>query len=139
MKNYMFLATLFICALTDIVTYRIRNSVLIVSAVTLLLFELLIPAEGSAVTCLLSAGAVLIILIPFYLLGLIAAGDVKLLALCSMYLGTTVLCSIIPGAIAASVLLAIIISHVRHEPIIKTRYPFAFALFLGAYPLWFQS
>ncbi|MBQ4482029.1 MAG: prepilin peptidase [Lachnospiraceae bacterium] len=139
MKNCMFLVTLFICALTDIVTYRIRNSVLVVSAVMLLLFELLISSEGSAAADLVSAGTVLVILFPFYLMGLIAAGDVKLLALSAMYLGTTALCSIVPGAIAASIVLAFIISVSRHEPIIKTRYPFAFALFLGAYPLWFQA
>lgn len=138
MKNIILLFTLFICALTDIVTYRIRNSVLLVSAVMLLLYDHFISSEGDIPSDLISAGVVLIILIPFYMMGIVAAGDAKLLALCAMYVGPASFCMVTAASAAAAAVIVFIISTVRREPFIKTRYPFAFALLIGAFPLWFQ-
>ena len=138
MKYYMFLVTLFICALTDIVTFRIRNMILVVSAIGLLLFDLLISPGEDPVSDLTAGGVVFIILIPFYMMGLLAAGDVKLLMVSAMYAGLASMCRITAASAVISLGVAFFISRVRKESIVKTHYPFAFALFLGAFPFWFD-
>ena len=132
----MFLVTLFICALTDIVTYRIKNMILIISAAGLLLCDLFISEHGDPISDLTSGIVVFLILIPFYMAGFLGAGDVKLLILTAMYTGLPVMCRITAAAAAVSLVIAIMISLVRGTPLIKTKYPFAFALFLGAFPFW---
>ena len=136
MKECIFLFTLFLCAVTDIVTFRIKNPVLGISAIWLLFFELFISPDGDPGSDILSAAVVLIVFIPFYLLGAVRAGDIKLLSLTAMYTGIPVLCSLVLYSAAASVTIITAISTVRREPITKIKYPFAFALFLGALPLW---
>ncbi len=137
MKNYILLLTLFICALTDMASYRIKNQVLIFSAAWLLFFESFIYTNGDPVSDILSAGIVFLIFLPFYMLNLVKAGDVKLLMLLSMYTGLHGIYSIAGTTAAVSALIVVLISSVSHEHILKTRYPFAFALLLGALPLWY--
>ena len=137
MKNYMLLLTLFICALTDMASYRIKNVILILSATGLLFFESFIFSDGDPVSGLLSAGSIFLIFIPFFMAGLVKAGDVKLIMLLSMYTGLSGIYRIAVTTVTASVLIVIFTSTVSHEPLLKTKYPFAFALFLGALPLWF--
>ena len=137
MKNYMLLLTLFICALTDMASYRIKNVILILSATGLLFFESFIFSDGDPVSGLLSAGSIFLIFIPFFMAGLVKAGDVKLIMLLSMYTGLSGIYRIAVTTVTASVLIVIFTSTVTHEPLLKTKYPFAFALFLGALPLWF--
>ena len=139
MKNYMLLLTLFICALTDMASYRIKNVILIFSAIGLLFFETLICTDGAPASDVLSAGIVFLIFIPFYLFGLVKAGDIKLLMLLSMYTGISGLYRIAGTTAAASTVIVIFIGTITHEPLLKIKYPFAFALFLGALPLWFQG
>lgn len=136
MRELLLLLTLFICALTDMAVYRIKNTVLLLSSLALLLSDLLFSPEGSIREDLLSMGVVLLILFPIYLAGAIAAGDVKLLALTAMYTHLADFAPVAAGAAVASFILAVILSTVRHEPLSKTKYPFAFALLLGAIPFW---
>ncbi len=138
MKSYLFLVTLFICALTDIVTYRIKNLILIFSATGLLLFDLFISAEGNPVSEITAGGIVFLILFPFYAFGLLGAGDVKLLALTAMYVGLSSMCRITAASAVASLIIAISLSALRHEKITKIKFPFAFALLMGALPFWFD-
>lgn len=138
MKDYLFLFTLFICALTDIVTFRIKNSVLIASATVLLLFDLVISPKGDPVSDLTAGGIVFFILIPFYLMGLLAAGDIKLLMLTAMYTGLSSFCRITATSVIVSICIVFLIGRVHREAIIKIQYPFAFALFLGAFPFLFD-
>ena len=134
----MFLVTLFICALTDIVTYRIKNLILIISATGLLLFDLFISTDSDPISDITAGGIVFLILFPFYLLGLLGAGDVKLLMLSTMYAGLSSMCPVAAASAIASLVIVLSISIVRHEKITKVRYPFAFALLIGAFPLWFN-
>ena len=134
----MFLVTLFICALTDIVTYRIKNLVLIISATGLLFFDLFISTDSDPVSDITAGGIVFLILFPFYLLGILGAGDVKLLMLSTMYAGLSSMCLVAAASAIASLVIALSISVIRHKKITKVRYPFAFALFIGAFPLWFN-
>ncbi len=136
MRSYMLLVTLFICALTDIVTFRIRNVVLLISATGLLFFDIFIFPEGDPASDLKAGIIVFIILIPFYIAGILSAGDIKLLMLTAMYTGLSSLCHIAAASIIASLLIVISIGCFRHEPFIKIKFPFAFALFLGAFPFW---
>ncbi|MBR1524150.1 MAG: hypothetical protein IJ641_06825 [Lachnospiraceae bacterium] len=106
--------------------------VLILSAAGLLIFDF-------SVSDLVSAVSVFIIFIPFYLLGIVKAGDVKLLMLSSMYTGPAGLCSIAGATAAVSLIMVIFISRMNKESLLKTKYPFAFALLLGAFPLWFSG
>ena len=137
MRDYILLFTLFICAMTDIVAYKIKNCVLVISVSALVIFDFFIYRDGSVGGDFAAGGAVLLILIPFYLLGLLAAGDVKLLVLAAMYAGLKGFCQIAVMTIIASILMVIIIGKARHEALLKVKYPFAFALLLGAMPLWF--
>ena len=134
----MFLVTLFICALTDIVTFRIKNLVLIISALGLLFFDLLISTTGEPLSDLTAGAVIFLILIPFYILGLLSAGDVKLLVVSAMYAGLSSICRITAASAAASLIIVLCIRCIRHESFIKIRYPFAFALLIGAFPFWFN-
>ncbi len=122
--------------MTDIVSFRIKNQILAASAVFLLIHESCAGAERAQATPLISALVVFIILIPFYLIGFLGAGDVKLLMISAMYTGLTELCGILTVTVASSALIVSVISIVRKTPLSKTEYPFAFALFLGALPRW---
>ncbi len=122
--------------MTDIVTFKIKNIVLIASVISLLLLDCFIYSED-VVLDFVNAGVVFLTLFPCYLMGLLASGDVKLLMVTAMYAGLSVFCEITAASAAASVILAVMISAVRHEPLLKIEYPFAFALLLGAMPLWF--
>ena len=133
----MFLLTLFICALTDIVTYRIRNTVLIASAAAILLFDFTTGTISDPLSDLYRAIIVFIILIPFYAAGFLGAGDVKLIMVSAMYAGWESLIGILAGGVAASIGIVIMINRIKHEPVWKIKYPFAFALFIGALPVWF--
>lgn len=137
MRDELFFVTLFICALTDIVTYRIKNKVLLVSAAGLLLSDLFLCSKADIREDLVSMGVVILILFPAFLTGVLAAGDIKLLALSAMYMGLSGFVALAEGAAAASACLALIVSISKKEPLYKARFPFAFALFLGAIPMWF--
>ncbi len=123
--------------MTDIVTYTIKNWVLVISLSALVIFDFFIYSDGKVVEDFIAGGAVLLILIPFYLLGFLAAGDVKLLAVAAMYVGLHGFCQIAAMTVMASILIVLIIGSARHESLLKIKYPFAFALLLGAMPLWF--
>lgn len=137
MRDVLFLVTLFICALTDIVTYRIKNTVLLISAAALLLSDFFLYSKADIRKDLLSMGVVILMLFPVFLTGLLAAGDIKLLALSAMYTGLTGFSTLAAGAAAASFCLALIVSISNKAPLYKARFPFAFALFLGTIPMWF--
>ena len=138
MRSYLFLVTLFICALTDIVTYRIKNMILIVSASGLLLSDLFISSGNDPASDIKAGAVIFCILFPFYLMGLLGSGDVKLLMLSAMYVGLYSFCCIAAGSVIASLLIVLCISFVRHEKIMQIKYPFAFALLMGAFPFWFN-
>ncbi len=137
MKYYMFLVTLFICAMTDILTYRIKNIILFVSAAGLLISDLL-TSNSDLISDITAAGIVLLILYPFYMLGLLGSGDVKLLALTAMYTGLYSMCKIAAAGAAVSMVIALSLCTIRREKLIKIKYPFAFSLFMGAFPFWFN-
>ncbi len=137
MRDALFFVTLFICALTDIVTYRIRNVVLLISAAGLIFCDSFLFSGGGIREDLVSMGIIILVLFPFYLTGILAAGDIKLLALSAMYTGLSGFCSLISGAVLASTGLALILSIAKRESPAKVRFPFAFALFLGTIPMWF--
>ena len=138
MKSLFFLVTLFICAMTDIVTFRIKNVILVLSAAALLFMDLLIYTDGDPLSDITSGAAVLLLLIPFYILGLLEAGDVKLLALTAMYAGLLSMCRIAAASTVVSLIIVSVMSISRHEKMIKIKYPFAFALLMGALPFWFD-
>ena len=138
MRSYMFLVTLFICALTDIVTFRIKNLILIISAAGLLLCDLSGFSGGDTLTDLQAGLIIFLVLIPFYLSGLMSAGDIKLLMLSAMYAGLPSICMITAASIISSSAIVICMSFYRREPLTKIKFPFAFALLLGAFPFWFS-
>ena len=84
---YFLVATLLIATLSDVMTHRIPNKLLIPA----LAFALIASAVSGGITGLgLSLGGMgvgLAIMLPVYAVGGMAAGDVKLLAVAGAYLG----------------------------------------------------
>ena len=128
-REYLFFLTLFVCALTDIAFFRIKNFILLGSALLLLLCD-------RSLSSLPRAGLIFLFFIPFYLLGRAKAGDIKLLMLTAMYAGFEAMVPLFLLTVLSSVMLLLIISRIRKTPPADTGYPFAFAMFLGALPLW---
>ena len=87
LPGYCLVATMLIAALTDIVSHRIPN-VLIVPALSV---ALLIGAAGAGSTglsmSLAGLGIGLAMLLPMYAMGVMGAGDVKLLGVAGALLG----------------------------------------------------
>jgi prepilin peptidase CpaA len=87
LPGYCLVATMLIAVLTDIVSHRIPN-VLIVPALSL---ALLIGAASAGSTGLLMSlaglGVGLAMLLPMYSMGAMGAGDVKLLGVAGAFLG----------------------------------------------------
>ena len=136
MIQYLFLFTLFICAVTDIAVYRIKNSILALSVILFLSIRC-ISGQTFDLPCILGPPVIVFtVLFPFFLLHIIKAGDIKLLMVSALYLGLSGLINILLYTAAASAALIIIYMKVRHTSLLETRFPFAFALFLGAYPIW---
>jgi len=136
MRELLFFVTLFVCALTDIVTYRIKNTILLISAAGLLFCDSIHYTGIGIREDIASMCVIILILFPVYLTGLIAAGDIKLLALSAMYTGLPGFCTLAAGAVTASICLSFFIGLAKHKPLNEARFPFAFALFLGAIPIW---
>ena len=136
MTGYLFLFTLFICAMTDIAEYRIKNSILLSSASLYLICRSFFGRPLSMPLMLGPPAVVFALLFPLFCLHLIKAGDIKLLMVTSLYLGLSGLKAILLYTVPASVILILYCMKSQHTSLSKTRFPFAFALFLGAYPLW---
>jgi Flp pilus assembly protein protease CpaA len=121
---------------TDIAVYRIKNSILVLSSI---LFLSVSFRSGQTLDLPYMLGPPVIVfafLFPFFLLHIIKAGDIKLLMVSALYLGLSGLIDILLYTAAASAALIMICMKVRHTSLLETRFPFAFALFLGAYPIW---
>lgn len=136
MKDYLFLFTLFICALTDIVSSKIKNCILFASACGLALQLIMTRAVLDLLPSLTSAAFIFAVFFPFFALGCIKAGDIKLMMLAAMYLGTEGLIYIAVPTLAACIILFLLCMKTTGTSVKATRFPFAFALFLGAYPYW---
>ncbi len=137
MKEYLFLFTLFICALTDIVSSKIKNFILIASACGLALHLIMTHAVPDMIPSLTSAAFIFAVFFPFFALGCIKAGDIKLMMVAAMYLRADGLIYIAVPTFAASLILFLLCMKTAGTSVRATRFPFAFALFLGAYPYWY--
>ncbi|MBO6146476.1 MAG: prepilin peptidase [Lachnospiraceae bacterium] len=136
MKDYLFLFTLFICALTDIVSSRIKNCILFASACGLAISLIMTHTASELISSLTSAVLIFAVFFPFFALGCIKAGDIKLMMVAAMYLRIGGLIHIAVPTLAASLILFLLCMKAYGTSVKATRFPFAFALFLGTYPYW---
>ncbi len=104
-------ATAVAAAVTDWRSGRIPNQLLAASAAAALMISAFDSASLSLLQALLGGGAGLLLLLPFYLLRGMAAGDVKLMAVIGLYAGPLAitdiaLVSFIVGGIFSLLILA---------------------------------
>jgi len=81
------LITAWLSAASDWKHWRIPNQLLAASMAAALMFAMFLPDSLTLRDCLLGGIAGLLILLPFYLMGGMGAGDVKLLGVLGMHLG----------------------------------------------------
>lgn len=119
--------------ISDFKSRRIPNSIIAVGLGVGIGFAAFSPHSGvTIVQALMGVLAGLIMLMPFYLLGKMGAGDVKLLAMCGSYLGfqTTLMAgfaTLMTGGIFALIWVALL----KTFPIKDKRYPYAAAIATG--------
>jgi len=85
------LLLLFTAAWQDLRSYHIRNMLVIPGALLGAVLNILLPAGVGAFESLAGWGAGLLLLLPFYVLRSVAAGDVKLMAMVGAFLGPQVM------------------------------------------------
>ncbi|VTU22005.1 Flp pilus assembly protein, protease CpaA [Variovorax sp. PBL-H6] len=107
-RTAVLIALLVVAGITDYRTYRIPNWLTFGGAAFALIYKTVIAASpGSA--CLMASGGLLlgfVIMLPPYVLGVMGAGDVKLMAMVGAFLGAdetleAVLFTFIAGGMAA--------------------------------------
>lgn len=81
------LITAWLAAASDWIHWRIPNQLLAASMAAALMFAMFTPDNLTLRDCLLGGVTGLAILMPFYLMGGMGAGDVKLLGVLGMHLG----------------------------------------------------
>ncbi len=128
MKDYLYLTMLFVCAMTDIVTYKIKNIVLAVPVCILLIYEY---SPGQITDMCI----IFIVFVPFYFTGLIKAGDIKLLMAAAAFTGISSLVETSVYAAFISFIIIIFLGLVTKTPVSKIKIPFAFTFFLGSFPI----
>lgn len=127
MKEYLYLFMLFACAMTDIVTYRIKNVFLALPLGILLICD---PSSQNLRDMLL----IFILFIPFYCLGMVKAGDIKLLMAATAFIGTASLIETAVYTVLISVISIMALSIRNKTPVLQTKIPFAFSFFMGSFP-----
>ena len=81
------LITAWLAAASDWKHWRIPNQILAASMAAALMFSMFMPDSLTLRDCLLGGVTGLVILMPFYLMGGMGAGDVKLMGVLGMHLG----------------------------------------------------
>lgn len=81
------IALVSVCAVTDILTRRIPNPLLVAGLAVALLCHTCASDPSNILSCLLGLGLGVGLLMPFYALGGIGAGDVKLMGVVGALLG----------------------------------------------------
>lgn len=81
------LITAWLAAASDWKHWRIPNQILAASMAAALMFSMFTPDGLTLRDCLLGGATGLVILMPFYLMGGMGAGDVKLMGVLGMHLG----------------------------------------------------
>ncbi len=81
------LITAWLAAASDWKHWRIPNQLLAASMAAALMFSMFTPDSLTLRDCLLGGVTGLVILMPFYLMGGMGAGDVKLLGVLGMHMG----------------------------------------------------
>ena len=81
------IALLFIAAWQDCRGYRIRNSLVMLGALLGIFLNSIIPTGLNFYDSLAGLGVGLLLLLPLYLLRMMGAGDVKLMAMVGAFLG----------------------------------------------------
>ena len=145
---------LVVASLSDLLTHRIPNTVCLLLLLSGLACQTAVNGVDGMTTGLAGITTGLIMLLPFYLMGGMAAGDVKMLAASASYLGPVAaivagLATLIVGAFIALALVAVramsgaidahrqpvaadgMASSARLREIGSFRFPFALAITIG--------
>lgn len=143
-----------VATLSDLLTHRIPNTVCLLLLLSGLACQMAINGVDGLTTGLAGVATGLLMLLPFYLMGGMAAGDVKMLAASASYLGPVAaivagLISLVAGAFVALAIVAFRVANgtialQRHSMIAdgmpaphevrevaSFRFPFALAITLG--------
>ncbi|MCR5746744.1 MAG: hypothetical protein K6G03_03465 [Lachnospiraceae bacterium] len=122
--------------MTDIVSFKIKNITLLISLAGLMIFRLLHYDLQGILSSIIAAFLIFAVLYPFFVIGIIRAGDIKLIMITAMYLSFTDFISVAVSTVISSVILIVICIKGYGSSKSSIRFPFAFALMLGAYPYW---
>lgn len=126
-KYHLILVFLFVSAVTDVMTNRIRNNVIFAGLILgVILFFSKEAAIGFAVPFL--------VLFPLYRLGFCGAGDVKLMMLTGFYLGLEMLLYCLPAILVLSLVFIIAVGAAEKRKLFQVEIPFAVPVFLGVIP-----
>lgn len=130
------LLLLSVAAWQDFQRYHIANQLVFFGAVVGILLNVLLPAGLGISDALLGWSVGLLLLLPFYLLRLMAAGDVKLLAMVGAFLGPQAMVNVILYVFLAGGVLAVAIAW--HRGILKNLFYFICHKFLLFAPDWLR-
>lgn len=126
-KYMILLVFLFAAACTDVLTNKIKNTIIIAGLLTGgVLFFSKEAVTGLTVT--------FFILYPLYRIGWCGAGDVKLMMLTGFYLGTIELFNCTLTIVGLAIIFAELCSYSEKKPLLKAEIPFAVPVFLGVIP-----
>jgi len=123
-KYTFLLIFLFVSAMTDVLTNKIKNIIIL----TGLIFGLVFFFSGDSVK-----GFFLTFLLfyPIYRIGWCGAGDVKLMMLAGYYLGIFELFSCTVTILALSMIFAAACALAEKRPVLEVEIPYAVPVFLG--------
>jgi len=107
---------LLIAMLQDMRRYRISNKLIVIGAVSGVMLNMILPGEmeiRNAANALAGVAAGLLILLPFYMLKIMGAGDVKLMAMIGAFSGPQSIPVIAIYAIICGGILSLIVAAYR--------------------------
>ncbi len=126
-KYHLVLVFLFVSAVTDVMTNRIRNNVIFAG---LILGVVLFFSKEAAIGFVVP----FLILFPLYRMGFCGAGDVKLMMLTGFYLGLEMLLYCLPAILVLSLIFIVAVGVAEKRKFLQVEIPFAVPVFLGVIP-----
>ena len=87
LPGYCLIAIMLIATFTDIISHRIPNMLIVPALSVALLIGGYTAGAGGLLMCLAGLGVGLAMLLPMYAMGMMGAGDVKLLGVAGAFLG----------------------------------------------------